>query len=92
MGDRLGRKRWFLFGIALFTATALLAAFAQSTGMLIAARAAQGLGMDRAFVLSSAVIVLFGALAFVSIRDDVAAAREATATAAEAALVAEGAD
>src|SRR5215218_172711 len=44
LGDRLGRKRWFLIGIALFTATSLLAAFAQNVETLIAARALQGLG------------------------------------------------
>ncbi len=49
LGDRLGRKRWFLIGIALFTATSALAAFARNTEMLIAARALQGLG--GAFIL-----------------------------------------
>ncbi len=44
LGDRLGRKRWFLIGIALFTGTSLIAAFAQNTETLIAARALQGLG------------------------------------------------
>ena len=49
LGDRLGRKRWFLTGIVVFTATSVLAAFANSTGLLIAARALQGLGA--AFIL-----------------------------------------
>ena len=49
LGDRLGRKRWFLIGIVLFTATSLLAAFAQNVETLIAARALQGLGA--AFIL-----------------------------------------
>lgn len=44
LGDRLGRKRWFLFGLALFTSASLFGAFAQNVGMLIAARAIQGLG------------------------------------------------
>src|SRR5215217_2185632 len=44
LGDRLGRKRWFLTGIAIFTGTSLVAAFAQSIEVLIAARAVQGLG------------------------------------------------
>jgi EmrB/QacA subfamily drug resistance transporter len=44
LGDRLGRKRWFLAGIALFTATSVMAAFARSGEMLIAARAVQGIG------------------------------------------------
>ncbi len=49
LGDRLGRKRWFLIGIAIFTGTSALAAFAQNTETLIAARALQGLG--GAFIL-----------------------------------------
>ena len=49
LGDRLGRKRWFLIGIAIFTATSLLAAFANSTEVLILARAVQGFGA--AFIL-----------------------------------------
>jgi len=44
LGDRLGRKRWFLFGLALFTGASLFGAFSQNVGMLIAARAIQGLG------------------------------------------------
>lgn len=44
LGDRLGRKRWFLGGLALFTSASLFGAFAQNVGMLIAARALQGLG------------------------------------------------
>lgn len=49
-------------------------------------------GMDRPFDLWSIVIVLFGALAFVLIKDDVAAARHAPAAAAGATLLAEAAD
>ena len=44
LGDRFGRKRMFTAGIALFTASSAAAALAPSTGMLIAARATQGLG------------------------------------------------
>src|SRR3954466_16106814 len=44
LGDRLGRKRWFVIGIAVFTATSLFAAFSQNVEMLILARALQGLG------------------------------------------------
>jgi EmrB/QacA subfamily drug resistance transporter len=56
LGDRLGRKRWFLIGIVLFTATSVLAAFSQSTEMLIAARALQGLGAAFIMPLSLSLI------------------------------------
>jgi EmrB/QacA subfamily drug resistance transporter len=44
LGDRLGRKRMFVFGIALFTAASAAAALAPSMGFLIVARALQGAG------------------------------------------------
>jgi EmrB/QacA subfamily drug resistance transporter len=44
LGDRFGRKRMFITGIAIFTAGSAAAALAPSSGLLIAARAAQGLG------------------------------------------------
>src|ERR1700724_2517098 len=44
LGDRFGRKRMFITGIALFTASSAAAALAPTTGLLIAARAAQGIG------------------------------------------------
>jgi EmrB/QacA subfamily drug resistance transporter len=44
LGDRFGRKRMFTGGIALFTLASAAAALAPSSGTLIAARAAQGLG------------------------------------------------
>jgi EmrB/QacA subfamily drug resistance transporter len=44
LGDRLGRKRMFLTGIALFTASSAAAALAPTVGLLIAARATQGVG------------------------------------------------
>jgi EmrB/QacA subfamily drug resistance transporter len=44
LGDRFGRKRMFTAGISLFTLSSAAAALAPSTGILIAARAAQGLG------------------------------------------------
>src|SRR5690349_12080370 len=43
-GDLLGRKRLFLAGVVLFTAASLLNGLAQSSSMLIAGRALQGLG------------------------------------------------
>jgi EmrB/QacA subfamily drug resistance transporter len=44
MADLLGRRRLFLAGVGLFTASSLAAGFAWSEGSLIAFRAAQGLG------------------------------------------------
>jgi MFS family permease len=42
MGERFGRRRIFVAGIALFTASSAAAALAPSIGVLIAARALQG--------------------------------------------------
>jgi EmrB/QacA subfamily drug resistance transporter len=44
LGDRFGRKRMFMIGLAIFTGASALAALAPSTEWLIAARALQGLG------------------------------------------------
>jgi EmrB/QacA subfamily drug resistance transporter len=44
LGDRFGRKRLFMLGIAVFTAASAAAALAPSAEWLIAARAVQGLG------------------------------------------------
>ena len=44
LADLLGRRRIFLSGIALFTASSLLSGLAWSEGSLIAFRALQGLG------------------------------------------------
>jgi EmrB/QacA subfamily drug resistance transporter len=44
LGDRFGRKRMFLAGLSLFTAASAGAALAPSTGLLVAARAVQGMG------------------------------------------------
>jgi EmrB/QacA subfamily drug resistance transporter len=44
VADVYGRRRVFLAGLALFTVSSLVAGLAGSTGVLIAARAAQGLG------------------------------------------------
>src|SRR5437879_12205330 len=43
-GDLLGRKRLFLIGLVIFTGASLLNGLASSEGMLIGARALQGLG------------------------------------------------
>jgi EmrB/QacA subfamily drug resistance transporter len=42
--DLLGRRRVFVFGLALFAVTSLIGGIATSQGVLIAARALQGLG------------------------------------------------
>ena len=44
LGDRFGRKRLFMIGVALFTAASAAAALAPSADWLIAARAVQGIG------------------------------------------------
>jgi EmrB/QacA subfamily drug resistance transporter len=44
LADFLGRRRIFIVGLVVFTATSLLCGLAQSGGMLIGARAAQGVG------------------------------------------------
>ncbi|TWB34591.1 MFS transporter [Nitrospirillum pindoramense] len=57
LGDLVGRRRTLLAGLALFTGASALCGLAPGLGVLVAARAAQGLG-------ASAMMVL--ALAFVS--------------------------
>nr|MDT0656525.1 MFS transporter [Micromonospora sp. DSM 115978] len=44
LGDRNGRKRFLLIGLALFGLSSLLSAYAQDPAQLIAARAVMGLG------------------------------------------------
>jgi EmrB/QacA subfamily drug resistance transporter len=53
IGDLIGQRRIFLFGLATFTGASLLCAIAQSQGLLIAARFVQGVGG----ALTSAVIL-----------------------------------
>ncbi|MEK8211511.1 MFS transporter [Paenibacillus sp. FSL L8-0463] len=43
LADQFGRKKIFIIGVVLFTATSLLAGFATSLGMLIGLRVLQGL-------------------------------------------------
>jgi EmrB/QacA subfamily drug resistance transporter len=44
LGDLFGHRRLFVLGIALFTTASLACGFATSQGMLVGARAVQGLG------------------------------------------------
>jgi EmrB/QacA subfamily drug resistance transporter len=44
LGDRFGRRRMFMAGIALFTVSSAAAALAPTIGLLIVARATQGAG------------------------------------------------
>jgi EmrB/QacA subfamily drug resistance transporter len=44
LADAFGRRRLFLVGLAVFTAASLVAGLAGSAGLLVAARAVQGLG------------------------------------------------
>ena len=57
-GDRYGRKRMFLAGIAVFTAASLACALAPGFGWLLAARALQGIG---AALLVPASLAILGA-------------------------------
>ncbi|NUR57551.1 MAG: MFS transporter [Catenulispora sp.] len=44
LGDRFGRRNLFVAGLAVFTAASVVSALAPNIGVLIAARAVQGLG------------------------------------------------
>ena len=59
LGDRLGRRRVFFTGIAVFSAASLLAGLSWSEESLIAARALQGLG---AALLSPAALAILMAM------------------------------
>jgi len=56
IGDRLGRKRLLLAGLAVFLAASLCCALSVSAGELIVARALMGLGAGIVFPLSLAVV------------------------------------
>ena len=59
LGDRLGRRRLFVAGVALFSAASAACALAPGAGWLIAARALQGSGA--ALVLPLALALLSAA-------------------------------
>lgn len=56
LGDRFGRKRWFMIGLVVFTATSIGAASSQSIEMLLVMRALQGLGAAFIMPLSLSLI------------------------------------
>jgi DHA2 family multidrug resistance protein-like MFS transporter len=56
LGDRLGRKRFLLIGLAVFGLSSLLSAYAQSPGQLIATRALMGLGAAMIMPVTLAII------------------------------------
>ena len=56
LADRFGRRRLFVIGLTVFTATSLLCAGAQSITMLNLSRAAQGVGAAVMFAVSLAVL------------------------------------
>lgn len=58
LADTLGRKRILLGGIAVFTVASLLCALAPSVGLLVAARALQGVGAAMMVPASLSVLLL----------------------------------
>jgi EmrB/QacA subfamily drug resistance transporter len=56
LGDRFGRKRFFLIGVTIFTLTSAAAALVQNTEWLIVARAVQGIGAAFIMPLSLSLI------------------------------------
>jgi EmrB/QacA subfamily drug resistance transporter len=61
LGDRFGRRRVFILGLALFTASSAAAALAPTANALIAARAVQGVG--GAIVVPLTLTLLAGSFA-----------------------------
>ncbi len=56
LGDRLGRRRVFVAGVVLFTAASAACALAPSAGILLAARAVQGIGAAAVMPLSLTIL------------------------------------
>ena len=56
LGDLIGRRRLLLAGILLFTVSSMMCGIAPTFGLLIAARAAQGLGAAVMMALSMAFV------------------------------------
>src|SRR6476661_6063506 len=56
LGDQLGRKRVFLFGVIVFTAASVLCGFAPNVSVLIGGRALQGFGA--AFLVPGSLAII----------------------------------
>ncbi|RSM84932.1 MFS transporter [Kibdelosporangium aridum] len=56
LGDRFGRRRMFVVGLAVFTVASVACALSESIGTLIAARAVQGVGAALVLPLSLTLI------------------------------------
>lgn len=56
LGDRFGRKKLILIGLAIFGAASLLGTFADSVGMVVAARALMGIGGALIMPLSMSIL------------------------------------
>ncbi|WUT40030.1 MFS transporter [Streptomyces sp. NBC_00690] len=57
LADRFGRRRVFRVGLAVFGAASLLCAIAPSVGVLVAARAMQGIGASMLSPVALAIVV-----------------------------------
>ena len=57
LGDFLGPRKMFIGGIALFTLASLVCGLSETQGMLIAARAVQGIGGATASAVSLALMM-----------------------------------
>ena len=56
LGDILGRRRLLLVGIGLFTLASMVCGVAQNLGMLVVARAVQGIGAAAMMTLTVALV------------------------------------
>src|SRR5262245_17517126 len=56
IADRIGRRKLFLLGLTIFTVSSALCGAAGTIGMLVAARAIQGLGASMMFATALALI------------------------------------